>query len=324
MGDSGRIQNTMSGEVGRVLGAYSAYFSTVQSWIMMLVYLGLAFFTNAQFAILVIIGGGLSNLVYRRIYKLTKEASAQITVGGHRFQRQLIQMVAQFKYLKATGFLAGYGKKLKESVDFIQLQAKKIGVYNAILASTKEPINIAVVVLVIIVQVKFFESDMGSIILSLLFFYRALNYIMILQTNWNKFLGSSGALENMTEFVEELNSNKEKYGSVKFKTFQEALELRNIDFYYNDTQILKDISLSIPKNKTVAFVGESGSGKTTMVNLIAGLMSADRGSITVDGNNYESIDIRTFQERIGYITQDPVIFSDSIFDNVTKRAKRTP
>jgi ABC-type multidrug transport system fused ATPase/permease subunit len=324
LGDSGRIQNTMSGEVGRVNQAYKAYFNTIQSWIMMLVYLALAFFTNAQFALLVIAGGALSNLAYRQIYKRTKEASSKITLGGHRFQRQLIQMVAHFKYLKATGYLGGYGKKLKQSVLYIQDQQKRIGVLNSILGATREPLNIAVVIGVILVQVTFFEAAMGAIILSLLFFYRALNFIMALQTNWNNFLSNAGALENMTDFVSELKTHKEKYGSGKFDHFHSSIHVNDIGFYYGDTPILKNLSIEIKKNQTIAFVGESGSGKTTLVNLLAGLMPVDNGQIVIDGVSYADIDVRSLQQRIGYITQDPVIFSDSVYDNVTKWAQKTP
>ena len=109
----------MSGEVGRVMNGYTSYFNTMQNWIMMLVYLSMAFVTNPQFALLVICGGALSNLAYKQIYKKTKEASVRISAGGHSFQGQLIQIVANFKYLKATGFLKDYGEKLKVSVDFI-------------------------------------------------------------------------------------------------------------------------------------------------------------------------------------------------------------
>jgi len=321
--DSGRIQNTMSGEVGRVMNGYTSYFNTMQNWIMMLVYLGMAFVTNPQFALLVICGGALSNLAYKQIYKKTKEASVRISAGGHSFQGQLIQIVANFKYLKATGFLKDYGEKLKVSVDFILTQQRRIGILNSILGAVKEPINVAVVMLVIFIQVRFFGSEMGAIILSLLFFYRALNYIMALQSSWNGYLSSSGAIANMTEFAENLTSEKESYGKETLVSFENHILVDEIDFFYNKTQILKKLSLNIKKNTTIAFVGESGSGKTTLINLLAGLMPADRGSISIDSKPYSEMDIRTVQKRIGYITQDPVIFSDTIYDNVTRWAERT-
>lgn len=317
LSDAGRIQNTLSGEVGRVSQAYIAYFAMLQSIMMLIVYMTLAFVTNPQFAILVVAGGLLSNLAYQQIYKRTKAVSAKITKGGHRFQRQLIQYVAHFKYLKSTAFLKPYSEKLKDSVVYIEESNKKIGFYNSLLSATREPLNIAVVSAVILSQVYIFSASLGGIILALLFFYRALTYVMNFQTYWNNFLNVSGSLENMTEFMNELGEDAEKYGLKTKENFRGEIELKHVNFNYGETAILKNVSMLIPAKSSIALVGESGSGKTTLVNLISGLMRPDGGEIFVDGINYTDLDIRTLQKQIGYISQDPVIFSDSIYDNVT-------
>ena len=321
--DAGRIQNTLTGEVARVSQANAAYFKTIHSWIMMMVYVALAFVTNWQFAILVGIGGYVSNLLYKLIYKRTKSESLNISRGGHEYQRLLIQMVAFFKYMKATGFLRKYGKKLKKSVLYIEESNRKIGLYNAILTSSREPLIMSVVVLVILIQVNFLSQSMGGIILSLLFFYRSLNYVLGLQTNYNSFLSVSGSLVNMKEFMKELGDNQELYGEKKVDGFNDEIEVKDIEFYYGETQVLDELSFVFKKNSSIAFIGESGSGKTTLINLLSGLMPVDGGSISIDGVNYSDIDVRTLQEKIGYITQDPVVFSDTIFNNITKWAEPT-
>ena len=323
LADSGRIQNTLSGEIGRVNQAYTHYFNTLQALMMMLVYMTMAFVTNPQFAVLVVIGGLLSNLAYRQIYKRTKAISAKITRGGHRFQRQLIQFVGHFKYLKSTAALESYSEKLKDSVVYIEESNKKIGFYNSLLSATREPLNIAVVAAVILSQVYFFSAALSGIILALLFFYRALTYVMSFQTSWNNFLNVSGSLDNMTAFMRELDADEEIYGKSTKDHFRGEIELKEVSFNYGDNPILKNISLQIPANTSVALVGESGSGKTTLVNLVSGLMRPDRGAIYVDEINYADLDIRSLQKHIGYISQDPVIFSESIFDNVTLWAAPT-
>jgi subfamily B ATP-binding cassette protein MsbA len=324
MADVGRIQNTLSGEVAKILNAYRSYFLTVQAGVMVLVYVVLAFLANPQFAILVVIGAVLSNLVYQGIYKKTKEASKNLTKGGHKFQALLIQMVAFFKYLKATGLMTPYSNKLKKVIVDTEEISKKMGWYNAILSSTKEPLVVMVVIAVVLIQVTYFSQSLGLIILSLLFFYRSLNFLMNLQVQWNIFLTSTGSLENMTEFMKELEADQEKTGGDKIGNFTHELELRNVNFAYGATPILQDFNLAVKKNETIAFVGESGSGKTTLVNLLAGLMKVDQGEFLIDGKNIEKINVRSYQQRIGYITQEPVIFSDSIFNNVTFWAERTP
>jgi subfamily B ATP-binding cassette protein MsbA len=323
LADAGRIQNTMSGEVGRVTQAYNSYFTTVSNWVFLLVYFGMALITNAQFSILVLVGGYLSNLIYKRIYVMTKENSAKITLTGHIFQRLLIQNVAFFKYLKATGFIKAYNKKLRQAILTIEDANRKIGFYGAILGSSREPVVFVVIAIVIFVQATVIQGNSDGIIPSLLFFYRALTYILSIQTSWNGFLGASGALSNVTQFLKDLENGQEKYGPKQFNKFTKSIEVQQVDFYYGQTRILNEVSLSIPKNKTIAFVGESGSGKTTMVNLLCGLMPVDGGKIEIDGTRYRDLDLRTLQQRIGYITQDPVIFSDSVFDNITQWAPKT-
>lgn len=318
MSDAGRIQNTLSVEVGRISMAYRSYFMAVQSGVLVAVYIGLAILTDPQFAILVVIGGGLSNLIYNRIYKKTKETSKKITKGGHTFQGLLIQNVAFFKYLRATGYAGQYASRLKAAVDFIETNTKKIGFYNALLSATREPLVIVVVVLVIIVQITFFSETIGAIILSLMFFYRSLNALMQLQTHWNGFLNMSGSLENMTQFMQELSLAQEKKGGKIVNKFEKGIWMESVDVYYGGSCVLKDVSLKIEKNRTYAFVGESGSGKTTLVNVIAGLMPIKEGTLEVDGIPYTELNKNTLQKRIGYITQDPVIYTDSIFNNVTQ------
>jgi len=323
LADSGKIQNTLTGEVARVAVAYQNYMAAIQAAVMVFVYLCLAFLSNPEFALLVVSGGVISNLGFRHINRRTKDASKKITHDGHLYQGLLIQKVAYFKYLKATDLIGKFSAKLKEYVDKIEESNKKMGYYGAILSSAREPLVILVVVSVIIIQITLFESPIGLILLALAFFYRSLTFLMTLQTSWNNFLTNSGSLDNMTEFMEELKKGQEENGNKKITQFNASIELNHLRFSYGTKPVINGINLSISKNQTVAFVGESGSGKTTVVNLIAGLMRPQEGEVRIDGNPMSEIDIHSWRQKIGYITQEPVIFSDSIYNNVTFWAEQT-
>lgn len=315
--DVGRIQNTLTGEVGRIAVAFTNYFKALEYGVLVTVYMAFAFSVDAQFAILVTIGGVITNFLYKNLYKNTKGISRTLTGETNVFQGLIIQNVANYKYLKATGSLERYGTKLKRTVEDIERSNKKIGKLDALLTAGREPILIIVVVAVIFIQTTYLGSSLGPILISLVFFYRALTYLMQMQIRWNKFLAVSGSMENITEFIKELKMNKEQKGKQKLQSPIEKIVLDNISFYYDDTAVLKDISLEIRKKETVAFVGESGSGKTTLVNTIAGLLPVDKGSVLVNNIDSRNLDIRTLQEKIGYITQDPVIFNDTVFNNVS-------
>ncbi|MDT0677448.1 ABC transporter ATP-binding protein [Autumnicola musiva] len=324
MSDIGRIQNTLSGEVDRVAAAYSNYFKAFQDGVLVIVYMGFAFTMDAQFALLVTVGGVLTNFLYKSLYKNTKGVSRTLTGHNNIFQSLIIQNVGNYKYLKATGSLHRYGAKLEESVLKIKESNTKIGKLDSLLIAGREPILIFVVVAVIFIQTSILGSELGPILISLLFFYRALNYLMQMQVKWNKFLAVSGSLENMTSFQKELRKNKEKKGSNILDSRIEEIKLSNVSFYYNQTKILKDISLNIKQNETVAFVGESGSGKTTLVNVIAGLLPPESGKLLANGKNYDDLNMGGLQKKIGYITQDPVIFNDTIFNNISFWSEKNP
>ncbi len=315
--DSGKIQNTFSGEVLKVSKAYNSYFTAVQYGVLVVVYVFLAFLSNPEFAILVTIGGLITNLIFKGLYSKTKKISKQLTLQNHTFQGLLIQKVGFFKYLKASGLITNYAKKLKSNINEIENSQRKMGFISSLLQAVREPLVILVVVVVILIQVELFSENLGLIILSLLFLYRSLTFVMAMQKYWNDFLTNSGSLENMTNFTRELETGKEKHGKIAFQKFINKISLKGVSYSYDDTQILKEINLDISKNEIVAIVGESGSGKTTLINLLSGLQTPSTGQVIIDDYNLNELNTHTYQNRTGYITQEPVIFNDTIFNNVT-------
>jgi len=322
--DAGRIQNTLSAEVYKVTASFISYFNTLQYAVLLIVYMGLAFVSNWQFAILVSLGGFISNLFFKMLFRRTEIASIKISSKGHVFQSFLIQAVQHFKYLKATSYFNNYKQKLTNQVDEIENLQKRIGLYNSLLNGLREPIILIIVVLVILIQVSMLGGTLASILLSLMFFYRALNYLISVQSSWQTFISQFGGIVSSTEIIqmfeegEEVNTGREKIGAI------EHLSLQKIGFGFKDGhQILDDIDLEIKKNQTIAFVGSSGSGKTTLVNLIVGLFNPNRGNIYINGIQRSKINILELRSKVGYITQEPVIFNDSVFNNVTFWSEKT-
>jgi subfamily B ATP-binding cassette protein MsbA len=316
--DVGRIQNSFTGEIARISGAYSNYSECIQQIVMVLVYLGFVFMVDWKFAILVCAGGLISNIFFRNLFKKTKLQSTELTKNNTNFHGFIIQYITNFKYLKATGFLSAYAKKLISGIKLIENNNTQMGILNAQITALREPFMIGIVCLVILIQVTYLDGNLGAIMVSLLFFYRALTALMAFQSKYNSFLSASGALDNITDFEHELNANSETVGTTELNSFKHTVVLKNTDFGYDEPDgVLKEINLRVEKNQTVAFVGESGSGKTTLVNLVSGLLKPNRGTVLIDGISHQDLNINSYQARIGYISQDPVMFNDSIFNNVT-------
>lgn len=321
--DVGRIQNTMTGEVDRIQLAYINYFTAFEQIMLVMVYMSFAFFIDSQFALLVSIGGVLTNFLYKLVYKYTKGASRKFTDESNIYQGNVIQHVANFKYLRATAMVGAFTKRLETVIHEIEASRRRIGILSSLLEASREPLLIGVVAAVMLIQVNVLQGSLDSILISLLFFYRALTALTGMQNSWNKFLGVSGSLDNLHDFQQTLMKNQEPTGSEPFVSLQHDIQFDRVSFAYGEAHILKDITFSLKKNQSIAFVGESGSGKTTLVNLICALLPPSSGDILVDGTSLQKLQRTAFQERIGYITQEPVIFNDTIFNNITFWSVRT-
>ncbi len=316
--DTGRIQNILGNEVNRVSLAYGRYFRTIHYFVLVAVYLVLAMYNSFWFSFIVLIGGVLLNLVFTFFYKRTKFYSAKFSSGSNEFQGLLMQKINSFHYLKATGKARAYAKRLKVKIKELEKYQLRLGIVEAFISGIREPFTILIVFAAIVIFIQFFESPFASILLSLLLLYRSITYYIAIQEQWNAFLGVSGSLQNLTSFLEELYQNPENSGSRDFFHFQQQLKLEGVQFAYEDSPpILNNISLQIKKNETVAIVGESGAGKSTLLNILAGILMPGKGSYLIDAVNFKEFKFDSFREKTGYIVQDPVIFNDTIFNNIS-------
>lgn len=322
--DIGRIHNSMTGEAFSVAQACSQYLETIKNGMIVLVYLGFAFFLDWKFSLLIAIGGMLTNLVYRKFYIKTKNLSRTLTNDNHAFSKLVIENINHFKYLKASGRNKDYTQRMIEKLNELIGNNIKIGVLSAKLSSLREPMMIVIICGVIALQVTVFKSTLSSVLIILVLFYRAMGYIMNLQSTWNSYLGSIGALENIQSFEQFLDENKEvKTGNTKIDDIQ-TIELKNVNVFYGDFKVLDNVNLSIKQNQSVAFVGESGAGKTTLVNAICSILDIDEGEFLVNDIPIEKINKSSYRSKVGYITQEPTIFNADIFDNVSFWDERTP
>lgn len=96
-----------------------------------------------------------------------------------------------------------------------------------------------------------------------------------------------------------------------------SIEFKHVSFSYNaDKLILNNISLSLEKGKSIALVGQSGSGKTTLAHLLPRFYDVQSGDILIDGLSIKDIKINDLRSLIGLVTQDSILFNDTIFNNI--------
>ncbi|MBT4915283.1 MAG: ABC transporter ATP-binding protein [Formosa sp.] len=123
------------------------------------------------------------------------------------------------------------------------------------------------------------------------------------QKRINEFLKQIPSITNTNELKTEIE------GSISFK---------NVHFTYEDTKIdaLKGITFEVKKGETLAIIGNTGSGKSTILDLIGRLYEVDKGTIYIDGKEIKSLNLNSLRSNIGFVPQDPFLFSDSLRNNI--------
>lgn len=321
--NAGKTQNNLVAETGKFMAAMNSYYMSIQNTVMLLTYLMMATMSNWKFSIMVAIGALLTNFLYKFINKKTKEIARNISNIGHDYNGKIIQTVANFKYLKATNKLEIFKNKLKKDIVTSEKMNYRITRISSIGESLREPLVIGIIAIVLYIQLEYVKSDFGSILVSLLLFYKSLGFLITLQATWNAFLKSSAGIESIENLLDELKANRELQSDVMHENIGN-LRLENLNVTFGNRPVLKNINLKIPEKISIAFVGQSGAGKTTLANVICGLQIPHEGKLYNEDISVYDSNLNSFREKVGYITQEPVIFDDNLFNNITLWDEKTP
>jgi ATP-binding cassette, subfamily B, bacterial MsbA len=115
---------------------------------------------------------------------------------------------------------------------------------------------------------------------------------------------------------------REAPGAKPLKLARGEIEFSNVSFAFEpENPVMKGVSLTVPPGRTVALVGPSGSGKSTLVNLTLRFFDPDRGAVLIDGQDIKQVTIESLRDAIALVTQDPVLFDDTIRANIAYGTK---
>jgi subfamily B ATP-binding cassette protein MsbA len=124
------------------------------------------------------------------------------------------------------------------------------------------------------------------------------------------------AAERIFNVVDIQSAIKSKPNAPDLKTFQSAITFKNVSFAYDTEKVLKNINLTIEKGKTLALVGPSGGGKSTLADLVPRFYDPTEGEVLIDGISLKDYDLESIRQHIGVVTQESILFNDTIFNNI--------
>ena len=126
------------------------------------------------------------------------------------------------------------------------------------------------------------------------------------------------SMERINKILDSTNPIQDAPDAVEIEGLDKGISFKGVTFRYPDgnRDVLKDIDLEIEKGKTVAIVGSSGAGKSTLADLIPRFYDVTEGCVCIDGKDIRGIKISSLRSLMGNVNQDPILFNDTIFNNI--------
>ncbi len=314
--DTGHLANILTTEVERMSNGFNAFSRVLVQLMTILALLGFAAFLYWQFTAMAVAFSIAVFVVIRILIKQTQKYSKKIVEERGEFQSLLIQSIHAFKYIRATGRSETLLAKMFDSIRRITNVFFHLMIRGAVIETLKEPLMVVFILSLMGYQFFVIGGSIASIAVFLVFFLRIIQSVLQFQGMWNGFAGNTGSIAAVLRTMAALQTHQEQEGEIAVTHFAKAIQLQAVTFAYQEKPVLKEVTLRIPKNTTVALVGRSGAGKSTLVDLVAGLFLPQRGEIRIDDIPMQQIQRTSWQQKIGYVTQDPVIFNDTVANNI--------
>jgi subfamily B ATP-binding cassette protein MsbA len=248
-------------------------------------------------------GGGRSQAILGKILNVTEE-----TLSGIRI----------IKAFNAENFMR---KRFdRENTDFAN-STKAVLNQRELASPLAEVLGVAVIVVIVMYGGTLILRGNTSFTASSFIAYIALYYQIIAPA---KSIASAvtalqrglAAGERVLSVIDVPNNIVDAPGAKSISSFSSNLEYKNVSFRYDQAEVLKEVNLIIPKGKIIALVGSSGAGKSTLADLLPRFYDVTGGGIFIDGQDIRSLKTHSLRELIGIVSQEPILFNDSVFNNI--------
>ncbi len=183
--------------------------------------------------------------------------------------------------------------------------------------------SVGIALLLLFGRQRILHHDMtaGSFITFLIAVFTLYDPVRKFALFYNSFQQALGASEDIFKFMDAQDDVQEKKRAYALKGFSKGIQFENVGFAYasedgENKQVLCNINLAVQPGEVIAFVGPSGAGKSSLVNLIPRFFDVNEGRILIDGYDLRDVTIDSLRQQIGKVTQETVLFNDTVRNNI--------
>ncbi|NDI98134.1 ABC transporter ATP-binding protein [Flavobacterium sp. LaA7.5] len=282
--------------------------------------LGTMFIFSTKLTLFVLVFIPFAGFIISKVGKSLKKRSMRVQEQQGKVLSILEETVGGLKVIKSFTAEGIFSRKFKNINDNLFNSSNSVANRQNLASPLSELLGIIVIgVLLVYGGYLVFEDETMEAGFFLGYIMLAYNILTpakdISKASYSLKRGNASA-ERITELLENNVTIADKPNAIEKIAFEDSIYIENINFRYEEENVLKDFSLTVPKGQTIALVGQSGSGKSTIANLLTRFYDVQEGSIKIDGIDIRDYKLKSLRGMMGLVTQDSILFNDSIRNNV--------
>ena len=302
-----RNSSNLLGQIGNI----------IKLFVTLMIYITVAVNISVYITLIALVLGLVLFFIFKPfIYKVRVLSSKMERINkeiSHYIGENIIGMKT-IKVASVGNRVAEVGRDFFNKLRSMQI---KHAMLHTITGAFMQPVSLVFVCIIFALSYKTANFNFAALIAVVYLIKQIFSYFEQLQKKALVINSSIPYLKNILDYEDQAKKNKEQDTGSGLFQFNDFLEFKNVNFFYNpDKKVLTDINFSIKKGELVGLIGPSGVGKTTITDLILRLLIPISGRILLDGKDIRKINIEEWKKNIGYVSQDIFLTNDTINSNI--------
>ena len=319
--------------IGQTTAAGAAVLALIQQFsiaLLMLMYVAILLAVSVPLTLSVLFFAGLVSVLVKASLRRIRDFGIQSATVNQAMMAKIVERFGMMRLIKLRDQKRAESKRIADYSETMRGIAVRQARLGANIEVTADPLLMLSVFITLYIGISVLGMTLAQLGL-LLFILNRLN-AKVKEFNAGQqaiSMNVAGLLLVKQTTEDAAASNTIRRGSVLFEGLRRELVMSDVEFDYPDTKasgdapaaagkaVLKGVSITVPAGSFTALVGRSGAGKSTLVELLPRLRDVTGGSITYDGVAIKDFELGTLRKGIGYLTQNAMLFNDTVRENLT-------
>ncbi len=248
--------------------------------------------------------------------KISHRLGSKNTSTSNKLSQSIQESLSLAKVILGFANQQKSSEMLKNTYNSHVRATLKSQTFGAVITNIYQPLGLLGIVATLFAA-RWFDLPMAETSILIVSFIKIIPVIGQITSQKNLMDNSFPSYEQIMNLRDRAKELKQETGSGIFTGFDREIIFEEVSFSYDGSKtVLNNINATIPKGKMIAFVGESGAGKSTLIDTLIGFNKLKSGHIKIDGISLQDFDVNTYRKKIGYVSQESILFNMSIMDNL--------